>query len=212
MLKNVSINVHRGDYLGIVGANGSGKTTLLKVMLGLLPLQRGSVKLFGQPIGEFKDWPKIGYISQRATQFDARFPVTVEQVVLMGRYARRGLFKRPTKEDRAKVKHALEQVELWQYRKRLIGNLSGGQQQRVFIARALASDPEVLFLDEPTVSVDEQVKTEFYRLLKRLNEKLNLTIILITHDSETIKHEAMHLAEIDTKLTFYSSAKDYEPV
>ncbi len=200
VLKNVSLDVHRGDYLGLVGSNGSGKTTLIKIILGLLKPLHGTIKLFGQDQSDFKDWSKIGYVAQHATQFDVNFPATVEQVVLMGRYARAGLFRRTTQHDREKTREALESVELWKFRNRLIGDLSGGQQQRVFIARALASNPEILFLDDPTVGVDEGIKREFYQLIKKLNEELNLTIILITHDSETIASEATHIVYLDSQI------------
>jgi zinc transport system ATP-binding protein len=200
VLKNVNLQIHRGDYLGLVGSNGSGKSTLIKIILGLLKPDRGTVKLFGQEQSAFKEWSKIGYVAQRATQFDVNFPVTVQQVVMMGRYSRIGLLRRPTALDRKKTKTALEHVELWKYRNRLMGDLSGGQQQRVFIARALVSDPEILFLDEPTVSVDEQIKHDFYQLLRKLNDKLHLTIILITHDSETIAKEVTHMAFLDGRI------------
>ncbi|MFO0704620.1 MAG: metal ABC transporter ATP-binding protein [Candidatus Andersenbacteria bacterium] len=209
VLTDVNLTIHRGDYLALVGSNGSGKTTLVKLILGLLKPTRGTITLFGEAQTQFNEWPRIGYVSQRATQFDTSFPVTVEQVVLMGRYARVGLLRHPSPEDRAKTRQALKQVELWPYRQRLIGDLSGGQQQRVFIARALASDPEVLFLDEPTVSVDERIKQEFYQLLKKLNEELHLTIILITHDIQTIAHEAMHIAYLDERLRFYDTVHEF---
>jgi zinc transport system ATP-binding protein len=210
VLKDINLRVHRGDYLALVGSNGSGKTTLIKTILGLLRPGSGSVTLFGEESVGFKDATKIGYVSQRATQFDPNFPITVEQAVMMGRYARAGLFRRVSLADRKKTRAALKHVELWQYKDRLIGDLSGGQQQRIFIARALASDPEVLFLDEPTVSVDARVKQEFYELLRKLNQNLHLTIILITHDVETIAHEAMHIAYLqDGKLRFYDTASDF---
>ncbi len=151
VLKDINLAIHRGDYLGLVGGNGSGKTTLIKIILGLLKPTSGTIKLFGKNITDFKDWSKIGYVPQKATSFDVNFPATVREVVLMGRYGRRGLFHRVAQEDRDRAREALEQVEMWQHRDRLIGDLSGGQQQRVFIARALATEPEVIFLDEPTV-------------------------------------------------------------
>ncbi len=209
VLKNINLNIHKGDYLGIVGSNGSGKTTLLKIILGLLTPLSGSVKLFGQDSFNFKDRQKIGYVPQKATHFDANFPATVTEVVLMGRYAKRGLFHRVTEEDRVKTATALTQVEMSDYKDRLISDLSGGQQQRVFIARALAAEPKILFLDEATIGVDKEAKHEFYTLLKRLNQELRLTVILVTHDIEGVANEAMHIACIDCTLFFHNSVEEY---
>jgi len=209
VLHDVSLSVHRGDYLAIVGGNGSGKTTLIKIILGLLQPSSGSIKLFGEDVAAFKDRWKIGYVSQKATDFDLSFPATVEEVVQMGRFGRHGLLGRINEEDRSATRRALEHVDMWQYRDRLIGDLSGGQQQRAFIARALAGEPEVVFLDEPTVGVEQQVKDEFYALLRKMNQDLRLTVVLITHDIERMGHEAMHVACLDHTLFFHRSVDDY---
>lgn len=209
VFKDIQLNVHRGDYLAIVGGNGSGKTTLLDTILGLRPLSSGSIALFGVALGDFKEWKRIGYVPQKVTNFDQNFPATVEEVALMGRFGRRGLFRNTTKEDRAKVEEALARVEMTEYKNRLIGELSGGQQQRVFIARALANDPEILFLDEPTVGIEAAVQEEFYALLKKLNEELSLTIVLVTHDIESIAHEAMHVAYMDKHGLMFHSSVDH---
>jgi zinc transport system ATP-binding protein len=206
VLTDIHLNIHRGDYLGIVGPNGSGKTTLLKIMLGLLVPSEGSVKLFGTDIRHFHDRPKIGYVPQKATSASTNFPVTVEEVALMGRSSRRGLFRRVTEEDRTKAREALEHVEMWEFRHRLIGDLSGGQQQRVFIARALATEPEIIFLDEPTAGVERHIQDEFYALLQKLNRDLHLTVVLITHDLQSMAHEAMHVACVDRTLFYHDSA------
>jgi zinc transport system ATP-binding protein len=209
VLKNINLTIHRGDYLGLIGGNGSGKTTLVKIILGLLKPAEGFVRLFGADAKDFTDWHKIGYVPQKAANFDANFPATAQEVVLMGRYGRRGLFHRVTNEDREKTRAALEQVEMWQQRNRLIGDLSGGQQQRVFIARALAGEPEVLFLDEPTVGVEKHIRDEFYALLRKLNTDLRLTVVLVTHDVDAIAHEAMHIACIDCTIFFHDSVDEY---
>ena len=209
VLRDISLDIHRGDYLGIVGNNGSGKTTLLKVMLGLLAPATGSVKLFGTPIAQFKDWHNIGYVPQKVSNFDTNFPATVEEIAEMGRYGLRGIFRNLQKVDHEKVRSALEYVDMWQHRKRIIGTLSGGQQQRVFIARALAMEPKVLFLDEPTVGIEKEIRDEFYSLLQKLNTELQLTVVLITHDIESIAHEAMHVACIDKTLTYHDSIETY---
>lgn len=208
VLKHVQLMVHRGDYLGLVGGNGSGKTTLLKIILGLVKPDEGMVRLFGKDLATFKEWSRIGYVPQAATHFDQGFPATVEEVVLMGRFAEAGLFRSITKKDREKAHKALEAVGMQEYRTRLIGELSGGEKQRTFIARALAGEPEILFLDEPTVGVEKEVREDFYALLKKLNEE-GLTVVLVTHDLENIAHEAMHVACLDCTLFFHDSAEEF---
>ena len=209
VLTDINLSIHRGDYLGFVGRNGSGKTTLIRIILGLLKPASGTVRLFGESSNAFKDWSKIGYVPQKATSIDASFPATVQEIALMGRYGRRGLFHRITEEDRDKTRAALQHVEMLEHRQQLIGNLSGGQQQRVFIARALAAEPEIIFLDEPTVGVEKSIKDDFYALLKKLNRQLHLTVVLVTHDIESMAHEAMHVACIDRTLFYHESADDF---
>ena len=209
VLDHISFSVNRGDYVGLVGPNGAGKSTLLKVILGLLTPDEGRVSILGTDLAGFTDWHRIGYVPQKATNFDAGFPASVLDVALMGRYGMRGLLRDITAADRDAVRAALEQVGMWEFRDRLIGDLSGGQQQRVFIARALAASPEILFLDEPTVGVEQQKVDEFYALLKQLNRDLGLTLVLVTHDVETIVEQASHIACIDTSLVCYDTAQDF---
>lgn len=209
VLHDINLAVHRGDYLAVVGGNGSGKTTLLKLVLGLLSPTRGTIKLFGADRATFKNWSKIGYVPQKVTSFDASFPASVEEAVRMGRYGRRGLFQRITLEDKEQACKALEQVGMLHLRDALIGDLSGGEQQRVFIARALAGEPDIIFLDEPTVGVEAAVMREFYALLQKLNNELGLTVVLITHDLESVAHEAMHVACIDRTLHYHDSVEAF---
>jgi len=209
VLKNITLTVHQGDYLGIIGPNGSGKTTLLKVMLGLLTPTSGTVKLFGADCLGFKDWSKIGYVPQKAINFDPLFPATVREVVAMGRFGKKGLLFRLTDEDQAVVRQALEQVEMLAYQDRQIGDLSSGQQQRVFIARALAGQPEVIFLDEPTVGVDVKAQEQFYALLKRLNQELGLTLVMVSHDIDVIAHEVTELACVNQTLVYHGEPEEF---
>lgn len=210
VLRHMSLAIPRGDYLGVIGPNGAGKTTFLNIVLGLLPPKEGSVKLFGKPIAHFKDWNKIGYVPQKATSFDQTFPATVIDVVLMGRFGRRGLFHSVGANDRKKAEEALQHVGLLDYKDRLVGDLSGGQQQRVFIARALAGEPEIIFFDEPTVGVDQSSSNEFYGLLKKLNEDFHITVVLITHDIERVVKEVKHIACIDRTLVCHSLPEEFE--
>ncbi|MFA5997402.1 MAG: metal ABC transporter ATP-binding protein [Candidatus Paceibacterota bacterium] len=189
VLENLSFTIRKGEYLGIIGPNGGGKTTLIKVILGLLHPTEGSIMLFGKDFHDFNDKHRIGYVPQRVTQNDREFPATVFEVVRTGRIARLGFFQRFTKKDNEAVEHAMEIAGIAKYRDTLIGNLSGGERQRVFIARALASEPDVLILDEPTVGVDIGAQKIFYDFLADLNKKHNLTILFISHDVDAVSQE-----------------------
>lgn len=208
VIKDVSLQIHKGDYVGIIGPNGGGKSTLLKLMLGLLQPQKGQVKLFDTSIQKFQNWSKIGYVPQK-NQIDINFPVSVEEVVAMGRYGKRGLFHFPTNEDREKTMQALQQVDMVDYKNRQISDLSGGQQQRVFIARALVTEPEIIFLDEPTVGVDVKTQQQFYSLLRKLNRELKLTLVLVSHELDVVAHESTELGYINRTLEYYGNPEEF---
>ena len=177
VLENVGFHVHGGDFAAIVGTNGGGKTTLLKLMLGLLKPQTGSIRIFGN--SPEKARRRIGYMPQQA-KFDAQFPITVQEVVLTSRLGGHPWLGYYTREDRRQAQLALEEVGLGEMGGRTFADLSGGQRQRVLIARALASQPELLMLDEPTANLDPQAEQDFYKLLHRLNERL--TVVMVSHD------------------------------
>ena len=189
VIKNLSFVVRKGDYLGIIGPNGGGKTTLIKIILGLLHPTEGRVALFGKDRHDFKEKYRIGYVPQRVTQADREFPATVCEVIKTGRIPRLGFFEKFTKKDSDAVNRAMDTCGISRYRDTLIGNLSGGERQRVFIARALASEPEILILDEPTVGVDIGAQKTFYDFLGSLNRDMNLTIIFISHDIDAVSQE-----------------------
>ncbi|MDA8226597.1 MAG: metal ABC transporter ATP-binding protein [Desulfitobacterium hafniense] len=193
ILKDISFSVDKGDFLGLIGANGSGKSTLVKLLLKILTPLSGEIMLLGENISRFKQWDKIGYVSQKANSFNSSFPATVEEIVTANLFSKIGLFKLPKKHHKEQVYHALELVGMQDYGKKLIGNLSGGQQQRVFIARVLVSEPEIMFLDEPTVGIDAKSEEAVYCLLARLNQELGLTIIMVTHDISAITIHANKL-------------------
>ncbi|HEY3367614.1 MAG TPA: metal ABC transporter ATP-binding protein [Symbiobacteriaceae bacterium] len=210
VLEDVDLTVRRGEYLGLIGPNGSGKTTLLKLVLGSLKgVSRGEVRLFGVPAGAFSDWWKIGYVAQKAAAFNTGFPATVEEVVLTGRAARRGLLRLYSREDRHRAAEALEQVGMLALRDRLVGHLSGGQQQRVFIARALVSGPELLIMDEPTVGVDVHAEGQFYELIRHLRRQMGLTVVLVSHDIGAVGHEVTSLACLNRRLFYHGSPADF---
>lgn len=210
VLENIHMVVPKGAFLAIVGPNGSGKTTLLKSILGLVKLQKGSIELFGTPISKFKDWTKIGFVSQKANSFNSGFPATVQEVVSSGLTAKLGLFTFFKAEHRKRVKEALRSVGMEEFLNRNIGELSGGQQQRVFIARALVSEPELLILDEPTVGVDSGTVQAFYDMLENINKEKGITLILVTHDVGTVSEKVSHVACLNKSLHFHGSADEFE--
>ncbi len=210
VLKGVDFTIHSGDYVGLVGPNGSGKSTLLKIILGLMQPSQGEVHLFGQPIFAFRDWYKIGYVSQKANSFNSGFPATVFEVVSMGLFGKLGLFKRLTKENRSHIHEAINQVGLSDFADRNIGKLSGGQQQRAFIARALVSNPELLILDEPTVGVDTESVDRFYQLLDRLHKEHQLTLLMVTHDIGMMTHHVNKVACLNKNIHFHGNPSEFE--
>ena len=176
-LDNVTFHLHEGERIAVVGPNGAGKSTLMKVVAGVLPPTSGEVRIFGsRPHGHIC----IGYIPQRS-QVDWNFPVSVADVVMMGRSAKLGPLNFPHKRDWEFVNHALETVELTELASRQIGQLSGGQQQRMFIARALAQESELMLMDEPLTGLDTPAQEGILELLDRLKNE-NVTVMVATHD------------------------------
>jgi zinc transport system ATP-binding protein len=210
VLENINFLVPEGSFLAIVGPNGSGKSTLLKLILGLLKIQKGNIHLFGQEMSKFKDWQKIGYVSQKANSFNTGFPATVFEVVSSGLTKKLGMFKFFKKEHSIKVMEALKAVGMEKYRNRNIGELSGGQQQRVFIARAIVSDPKLLILDEPTVGVDAENVDTFYTMLEELNKKMGITLLLVTHDIGTVSDKVTHVACLNKHMHFHGEADEFQ--
>jgi zinc transport system ATP-binding protein len=209
ILEDISFTIPRGDYLGLIGPNGGGKTTLLKIILGLLKPATGSVKVFGQDVYQLKEErAHIGYVPQRSSQIDINFPATVQEIVTSGRTARLGIFGQLKQVDHEAIERALQITEMSKYRNTLINSLSGGQRQRVFIARALAGDPQVLILDEPTVGVDISSQEQFFAFLADLNHKYGLTIILVSHDIDIVTKEVHTLLALNKKVIIQGQAKD----
>ena len=186
ILHRLSFDVDAGDFMCIVGTNGTGKSTLLKLILNQLSPLEGEIKLLGTNSEKYKDFASIAYVSQKATNINRDFPATVEEVVSLGLYSKKGLFKRNTIEDKKLIDSALERVGMLDYKHRQIGYLSGGQQQRVFIAKALISDPRIIFLDEPTTGIDIRAVDSICCLLGDLNKNSGITIVMVTHDISSI--------------------------
>ncbi len=209
VVSDVTLAVHQGDYLGVIGPNGGGKTTLIKLMLGLLKPDKGQIKIFGQEIEKFKNWDKVGYVAQKSINFDPNFPISVRSLVEMGRFAKTGPGKRLSKLDKKRVELALDQVGLLAVADKLAGELSGGQQQKMFIARALCQEPQIIFLDEPTSGVDLESQNQFYKLLEKLNHELGITLVLISHDIDVVTSEVTEIACINRTLTYHGYSKDF---
>ncbi|MCD7854649.1 MAG: metal ABC transporter ATP-binding protein [Clostridiales bacterium] len=189
ILKDVSFSVEKGDFLCILGSNGTGKSTLLKLILNILKLQKGEILIEGIPSRKYKAKGSLAYVSQKATGFNRDFPATVYEVVLSGLYPLRGFLSFPKKEDKEKADEALKQVGIYNLKNKLIGSLSGGQQQRVFIAKAIVSEPKIIFLDEPTVGIDVNAVDSICCLLGGLNLS-GYTIIMVTHDLSSVLHHS----------------------
>ncbi|HMP82620.1 MAG TPA: metal ABC transporter ATP-binding protein [Verrucomicrobiota bacterium] len=183
VLWGVDIAVPRGRLVGIIGPNGAGKSTLIKAAMGMLPLSSGWVKVFGEPVR--KNLPRVGYVPQRES-VDWDFPVNVMDVVLMGRYGHLGWLRRPRKRDRDIARDCLDKVKMLPYANRQISNLSGGQQQRVFLARALAQESDLYFMDEPFSGVDAATESAIVTLLHELRDK-GKTILVVHHDLPTAR-------------------------
>jgi ABC-type cobalamin/Fe3+-siderophores transport system ATPase subunit len=180
--------VKKGEFLGIIGPNGSGKTTLLTLINGLGRLVQGHVWVLGHSItkGSVNGIRKqVGYVAQ-LQNIDPRMPINVQEVVMVGRYGQLGLFHRPHRRDRDIVDRTLELVGMSHLAKRPIGHLSGGEQQRIAIARALAQEPQILLLDEPTASLDWRAQRELLDLIKVIHEYQHLTTLFVTHDLNSV--------------------------
>jgi ABC-type Mn2+/Zn2+ transport system ATPase subunit len=178
VLQDLTFQVPHAARVAVVGPNGAGKSTLFKAMVGLLPTRGGQIHIHGQPLGAHQDC--VAYVPQRE-EVDWRFPVTVTDVVMMGRFGRQGWLKRPNAADRQAVAQGLEQMGITDLANRGIGELSGGQQQRVFLARALAQEPHILLMDEPFTGVDATTQEATLQLLDELSAK-HVTAMVSTHD------------------------------
>ena len=198
----VNLRIQSGDFMAMIGPNGGGKTTLLKLMLGLLNADSGSIRIFGKTPKNVSH--RIGYVPQDV-HVNQNFPISTADVVLMGKLKPAKGWFRHSKEDRLAARQALEQVGMEKYRDQRIDQLSGGQKQRVLIARALVADPDILFLDEPTASIDTRGQNEFYALLKELNHKI--TIIVVSHDLMVISRSVKSVACVNQRLHYHGHAE-----
>ncbi len=191
VLEDINLEVNEGDFLAIIGPNGGGKTTFIKLLLGLREIQKGSIKIFGKSPKEARTL--IGYLPQYIN-FNMDMPIDVMEIVLQGRLKRGKFFY--SNKDRKEAYKQIELMGIADLKSRKISELSGGQRQRVLLARALAKDPKILILDEPTASIDLEGQKEIYRLLKRLDQ----TKIVISHDINILFEGVNKVAHIQRKL------------
>jgi zinc transport system ATP-binding protein len=206
VVRDISLQVDPGEYVAVVGPNGSGKSTLMKLMLGLLEPDEGIARLFGEPAHKFDDGDRIGYVAQHASA-SKEMPITVREVVKMGRFPHVG-FGMLSSEDWDIVDSALDTVGMTAFANRRVTQLSGGQRQRAFIARALASEADLLVLDEPTVGVDAESVEAFYDLLAALNDD-GITILLIEHDLSAVANHAERVVCLNGEIYFDGSTEEF---
>ncbi|MFG6100742.1 metal ABC transporter ATP-binding protein [Leptolyngbyaceae cyanobacterium CCMR0082] len=199
VLEDINLVVKERDFIGLIGPNGGGKTTLLKVLLGLISPNSGDVKIMGRPVSQGRKY--LGYVPQ-FLEFDREFPIRVKDVVRMGRSGKRPLLRRYNRKDESMVTRSLEQVGMLALRDRPIGQLSGGERQRVYIARALASEPHILLLDEPTANVDSKIQKSIYDLLADLNQFL--TILMISHNLSAVSTYVKTVGCLNHRLFYHN--------
>ncbi|MEW6108322.1 MAG: ABC transporter ATP-binding protein [Nitrospirota bacterium] len=205
ILKNINFTLEEGHFLGIVGPNGGGKTTLIKVILGLLTPSSGAVRIFGRNPELLLGKEEIfGYLPQHLN-IDPNFPASAVDIVLMGRYKKAGFFKWPGKKDMEKAIGCMSLMGVENLKDIQYSQLSGGQQQRVSIARALAGDPRILVLDEPSTGIDVVGQEDFYHLLKGLQKKMNLTILMVSHDIGTVTAYVDEISCLNINLYYHGN-------
>ena len=204
VLYGVDVQVPQGALVGIIGPNGAGKSTMIRAIMGLTPASSGWVQIFGETFEKSRH--RVGYVPQRE-QVDWDFPVNVMDVVLMGRYGRRGWLRRVTKEDKKIAEESLDKVGMLPFRNRQIANLSGGQQQRVFLARALAQQSDFYLMDEPFAGVDATTERAIVTLLQDLQSQ-GKTILVVHHDLTTAKEYFDHLLLLNMRLVAFGKTED----
>jgi len=207
VLRNVNMNVAEGEFLGIIGPNGGGKTTLAKVILGIKEAREGDVLVYGMTPEKARGL--VGYVPQFNT-FEKDFPISVGEVVLTGLLGKAKPFRRYGKEELIKADSIMEMVGIMHLKEKGVKTLSGGETQKMLIARALATEPKILILDEPTASIDTKSKDSIYDLLRELNKKM--TIILITHDLGVISAYVESIACLNVELFYHGESEINENI
>lgn len=199
LIENITFSVEEGSIVAIIGPNGAGKTTLIKAILGLIPYSAGSISLFGRPLKGNNSHINVGYVPQRL-DFDRTFPLTVSELLSFTVPPIHPFYFYKRREKNKHIRQLLEVVGVQNLADRSIGKLSGGELQRVMIAKAIANNPKILFLDEPSSGVDIKGQEKFYDLIMRLNREKGLTVILISHDLNIVYRFADNVLCLNRKL------------
>ena len=200
-LESINLEIKRDQFWGILGPNGGGKTTLLKTILGLTPNFSGHII--------YADNLVFGYVPQ-TSNFDNLFPISVAELVMMGRYSRLRIGKSPKKLDVGIVNDCLDKVEVLDLKKRTFRSLSGGEKQRALIARAIAGEPDVLVLDEPTASVDLKGEIEVMELIEKIRAESKITVLMVSHFINTVSRFSDHVIAVDKDRGIFRSGKKEE--
>jgi zinc transport system ATP-binding protein len=201
VLEDISLSIRSGEFVALVGPNGSGKSTLLKVLLGSLAPAAGHVRLFGEEPARFTQRWRLGYVPQRPS-IASEVPATVEEIVSAGRLSRRGWWRPLTPRDREAIGHALQSVGMEEFAARPITSLSGGQQQRAFIARAFASEPALLVLDEPIAGVDAESQRRFRDSITHLIEDHAAGVLLVSHELSAVADDVDRVVVLKRRVLF----------
>ena len=208
VLKGINFKIMPGDFIALLGPNGSGKTTLIKILLGLLPSQKGKINLFDIPLQNFNTWQNIGYLEQK-TNTPRNMPLTAFGVVRLGLLSTKKGLKHFNKEDNKKTDAIMKRLHCFSYKDKLFAELSGGQQQRVLLARTLINEPKFLILDEPSTALDSSSREEFFEIISALNKENKTTILLVTHDVSQVGKYVNKFLVLDKQIIFYGSKEDF---
>ncbi|MBD3170925.1 ATP-binding cassette domain-containing protein [Candidatus Bathyarchaeota archaeon] len=211
IIEEADFTIEQGTYMGVVGPNGGGKTTLMQGILGIMPLEKGSIKILGTPIQQFEQWNKLAFVSQYSINFNEKFPLTVRELVGLGRINKTNLGRPLKNDDWNQVDEAIEFMGITQIANRRIGQLSGGQKQRVFVAKAIVRKPQVLILDEPASGIDPEAQEKFYMILSNLNQEERTTILIVSHDLAAVFCRMSHVMCINKKVYTSPITPDNDP-
>ncbi len=203
-LTNINLTINKGDYIGIVGPNGSGKTTLIKAILGLLPIQNGSINILSE-----KEKFLIGYVQQKIQGNENIFPATVKEIVLLGTLSKKKNLRIFNHADFEAVELILKKLHILELQNKRINQLSGGEYQRVLLARALVNNPDLLILDEPTSALDPNMREDLFSLLDELNQKQNTTILFVSHDISAVGKFTKKILYLDKNVIFFGTFEDF---
>lgn len=209
-LRDISLTISKGDFVAVVGPNGAGKSTLLRIMAGLIKPTKGQVLIAGKDMNTARGHGLIGYVPQNYGKNVLGFPATVKEIVKLGLTLGAPATRKNQHASKHIISHMLELVGAEQLRDRRIGELSGGQQQRVMVAMALAANPELLLLDEPTSGIDYEASARIYELLGTLNKNLGITVVMVSHDIDKAISWANKVACINRELCFLGSSQEFD--